>query len=132
MLARLKSQGPYCQGHWLLRRLRHAAGNLADEAVCGNLAQSLTIILRKALLVDTSHEKADASHIRTMVTTAVAAMTSRADVMDAWHAFLWHLAAACGVGSELVVSVWTPASQDQLDIVLDELLETWGMITLGR
>ena len=80
-------------------------------------------------------EKADASYIRLVLVVVVVSMTGMPSVSAAWAAFLLSImstAVSTGTVTEQIASASTPDGMAALDMVFDELLDTWAMLSLRR
>jgi hypothetical protein len=132
----LRDQGPYWQGHWLLGRLRCAAGCATDSAACCALAafcsETLLAAFKSATFVSS-----DGSHVHLTLIDALTKCSSAPVFLAAWSDYIarMHVAAVAsilGLSEDCTAAFSSAECTAQLHMVFDGLLETWGMVMLGR
>jgi hypothetical protein len=130
---------PPAQGHWLLGKLRDAASPAQDAAACTALGAALTALLGAAFRA-AHFSSSDASHVITVLMVVLAQCSYAPATLAAWDAFMAAIVAAAvatagAAGLTLPAEASacaTEAGKHQLQMVRDEIVETWGMLCLGR
>ena len=134
-LKRLDMEGPFWQAHWLLWRLREAAGTETDTAACKALAESLTLQIKVAFDEVEFAPNESTSMTQLRLTGAIASLTSRPSVCTLWWDFVATLAAAATLNGSVSMEIATSTTDDgqfQLMMVLHEISQTWAMLILDR
>ena len=115
-LKRLDMEGPFWQAHWLLWRLREAAGTETDTAACKALAESLTLQIKVAFDEVEFAPNESTSMTQLRLTGAIASLTSRPSVCTLWWDFVATLAAAATLNGSVSMEIATSTTDDGLEL----------------